>query len=309
MPKSKLESRLKNSPQAEATATEDMPKKFDPVVPSKPQTKVELLDEQINQTQQKISVLKTEITALENQLGESREAIALIENPIKWEIADGQFDLFQQMREVLSHSKSEEDRIETLEGLKLALQRGHLMLESKRSQLSQHENELRRLTEEKDWFVNYEPHVIRFGDSYTTPKNQLIKIKNAEQHLRFAQGQLKEYEDLNQDPETAYQWERKNPRHDLLSELVPRWRGFVEKAKKDLQEAKNVDEPDFRRYIRARVDADESLQALMKAQSSYLAAVEQFTQHASKLDIQMQCTLPLVNVDDNGGIVVTTKKL
>lgn len=272
--------------------------------------------QKIVEVEAEIQNLKVEIEATEKQVNEGREAIALIKNPPKWGIPQGQFQIFEQMQEVLNQAESEELRLQKLTALEGALKTGQAMLDDKRSQLSQLQLKVEHLDSELDWLENFEPYTKAFGDSYTMPESQLKAITQAKRNLEYANTQLREFEAIAAKGfDARVDWEKQNSQRGTLPEMIAQWKIHAADHEIELVSIQAIDEADFRQYIKARVGVDESFQSLLKAQKIYLDALQLFThqleQFGKVLGVEastFEFQLPIAS-DDSGRISISHQNL
>ena len=268
------------------------------------------LVQKIDNTKQQISLLQKEVEVSRSRLRESEEAYQLVKNPPKWEPSAEQFELFHQLKTVISQQESEDDRLKKLEQIQQALELGRQVISQKEKQISLLEAELRNLQEDLMWATKYAPQVENFEAGYRYPAPQQTEIDRHTRYLWEAEQKLaKAKEVAGGNPADIQKW-LSGSIHKSMNEAIAIHEQVVANEQQSLATAQRRNESHFKKYITARVDVEQPLREFLVAQERYKTSLEVFSPliqeygeilGLGKDDILRLANLNLPQIKDAGG--------
>lgn len=225
-----------------------------------------------------IENLNREIALHQDELGEFESNLKMVQSHPSWRPKEDS-NIFETLEQLVSNKSTEIERKETLDNCRGAIAAQQKLIAEKQSKVKTLEVQLQAEKEETEWIERYAPHVSKYESAFPTPNDpRLAKIASLEKDIRELQPRLDEATrwanapDLNK-PRSVYCRDPKNDFQMLPSAIATREQ-MIEKIK--AEPAPLRDEVAFRMFIKQRVELEQTLQALLKAQETYFTALEQF---------------------------------
>jgi chromosome segregation ATPase len=109
------------------------------------------LQQEIENTLNQINLIQKELSSARERVSESREALSLLQTPVKWMPVEGQFQLFDELQKVVDEQKDEQQRLEKLKQIEMAIASGDKLITQKEKQLALLQRELAELQESEEW--------------------------------------------------------------------------------------------------------------------------------------------------------------
>jgi hypothetical protein len=233
------------------------------------------LQQEIENTRSQIRLLENELAVAREKLSESREALTLLQTPTKWEPSE-KFELFHELKRVVDDQQNEQQRLEKLKQIEMAIASGDKLIVQREKQLTLLQRELAELEESEEWCRIYAPHIRRFESAYRHSQDQEDLIRRYKSYLEGSQKLLTEARAMQQKGSVASDQWVKATIYESMEAAIAAYEGVVEKHRKQLEDASRRDEKRFKAFIQARVDIDANLQEFLKTQKQYEEASAAF---------------------------------
>lgn len=255
----------------------------------------EQLEKEIEQIQQALAVKNQEIANQQQKIDDFEEALNLLVNQARWKPQPGQLEPYDALQNLLSDSKTQEERQSKLTTSRAALvlaREAHTGLLQSKVTLEQ---QLKELRSELSYLISYAPSESKYRSAFNFPptpreerEQQLaqIRAKIGEYQLQIqkAQWHISQRQKKELDPQTSLPyWSgvQSTPEQAIaVAELgISSLQGtlkFWEAQPLPLASAKvNLE---FREFIKSRTNIEPQLTALLEAQRVYVEALEDFRQ-------------------------------
>jgi hypothetical protein len=233
------------------------------------------LAQKIKNTRSQINLIENELAAARERTSESREALSLLQTPMKWEPSE-KFELFHELKRVVDDQQNEQQRLEKLKQIEMAIASGDKLIVQREKQLALLQKELAELEQSEEWCRIYAPHIRRFESAYRHTSDQEDLIRRYKKYLEGSQKLLSEARAIQEKGSEAIDKWVKATIYESMEAAIAAYQGAVEKHRRQLQEASARDEKRFKAFIQARVNIDSSLQKFLKTQQQYQEASAAF---------------------------------
>lgn len=238
-----------------------------------------LLEDEISHLEQQLVDLTEQINSQTSQLEEFSDAIAALQKPaILVALGEAPTELMQQ---IVANASSEEQRLRQLdlacEAQKLAQTR-ILELERERGNLEQ---DLKTKQNRLHWNIYYAPYEQEYRSKYKMPATQVKAIADLQNDLIYHRNLLSKsrqidegWQQMQTELKRQMPWHKSAPREPHTQ----RWLQSVQELEEKLAQSREIDEVDFRRWLKHRVDRERAMQAIAPQIDKYNKLLADFSE-------------------------------